>query len=415
MSGNDTLNIKDFHFFDNDEGILLGRRNGNVNRPNRAYVLRTTDGGMTWDTIQTYTDTVLLNLDFPSQTVGYISAVYPSSPVATIEIFKSTDGGLSWIELPNNGIDQTHMVHTMHFYDEEVGIVSRSGYSWITYDGGDSWDSLNNIGSENLIIHDTFILLADGNGYGVSYDTLNTYSIGSIFENGSINSCDLSISNGDTTLIVAALGGPGSEFDYPFTNYGMIGIGEFHTEQYDFYHFPEHRIRIVKFTDGEIYVGCTDLFGNERHILKSEDGGNTWWTQEIINLNEAAWLGIENIQCLDSDTCIAGDGYSLYKTANGGGPLLEQVGHQVFLGTDENVKQPYNLSIYPNPTTNQISISANQIIQEINIVDLNGRLVYSESTNGLNTTIQVGTLSTGVYVVHVKTKEGSIRRKIVKQ
>ena len=78
--------------------------------------------------------------------------------------------------------------------------------------------------------------------------------------------------------------------------------------------------------------------------------------------------------------------------------------------SDEN-----SILIYPNPASNQISINANQTIKKVNIVDLNGRLVYSENTNNLNTVVQLGSLSKGIYVVHVQTSTETFRKKIVKQ
>jgi photosystem II stability/assembly factor-like uncharacterized protein len=414
ISGSDTLNIKDFHFFNADEGIVLGRRIANVNRPNRAYILRTTDGAITWDTIQTYTDTVLVALSFPSEDVGYISAVYPSSPVATIEILKTTDGGQSWVELPNNGINQTHMVHTMHFYDEEVGIVSRSGFSWITHDGGDSWNSI----STNPHGGAPFTSLEDGVFTGVggaillySEDTCQNFDIDTISWGGSANN----VTFHQNHFYISVSGNNGYSLGYPYFNFGIVVKKELNSDNIVIHHFPEFRTYFIFVLDEVIYVGTTDLIGNERHILKSEDGGNTWWSQEIIDLNTDAWLGIKKIHCFDSDTCIAADGYSIYKTTNGGGPLLEQVGHQVYLGTDENVKEQHGLTIYPNPATDHLNIRASQPIQEITIVDLNGRLVYSETMNDLNTTIQVGMLSGGVYMVHVQTEQDTFRRKIVKQ
>jgi len=412
-AGNDTINIMDFHFFDADEGLILGRRVANVNRAPRAYILRTTDGAITWDTIQTFTDTVLVKIDFPSENVGFISAVSPS-PVATIEIFKSTNGGQSWTELPNNGINQTGMVHTMHFYDEEVGIVSRSGYSWITHDGGDSWDLI----STNPHGGAPFTSLEDGVFTGVggalllySEDTCQTYTVDTIFWGGSANN----VTFHQNHFYISVLGNNGNSLGYPHFNYGILVNYNKNSEDIIIVHFPEKYTRQIYSNGGYLLAGCIDLTGQGEQILKSIDNGQTWYTQEIIESNLIYSLGIQLIQCVNDTTCFATDRDRIYKTTNGGGPLIEQVGHQVFLGTDENVKQPSNLSIYPNPTNNQVSISSSQTIQKVSIVDLNGRLVYSANPNGLKTTIQVGSLSRGVYVVHVQTTEAIFRRKIVKQ
>lgn len=80
----------------------------------------------------------------------------------------------------------------------------------------------------------------------------------------------------------------------------------------------------------------------------------------------------------------------------------------------EHNNKEKELIVYPNPTTQELNIIAEETIENIKIMDLNGRLVYAENSNSLTTTIPVEAFSSGVYVVQIKTISETHRRKIIK-
>ena len=79
-------------------------------------------------------------------------------------------------------------------------------------------------------------------------------------------------------------------------------------------------------------------------------------------------------------------------------------------------------SCYPNPTSNEVHLQL--YIDEpgkldIAITDLNGKVVYSTSTAAMprgmnNTTLNIGDLSDGVYMITINTGKGSYSNKIIK-
>lgn len=70
-----------------------------------------------------------------------------------------------------------------------------------------------------------------------------------------------------------------------------------------------------------------------------------------------------------------------------------------------------NVSLYPNPVTNILNIDA-QGIQEVNVMDINGRTVMSmQNTN----TIDMTNLASGVYFVRVITTDGVSTQKITRK
>ena len=84
-----------------------------------------------------------------------------------------------------------------------------------------------------------------------------------------------------------------------------------------------------------------------------------------------------------------------------------------FLGLpNTNSKYP---SIYPNPTTTQLTIQGNGAeIEEVNIYNATGSLVMAVSVNRNLTAINTEALVPGVYIAEVKTQQGSVRKRWVK-
>ena len=85
------------------------------------------------------------------------------------------------------------------------------------------------------------------------------------------------------------------------------------------------------------------------------------------------------------------------------------------LSINEVKTDEYSITIYPNPSVSSINIDSDNTIEEVRIMDLNGRLVYTENPNSAKTTILIDNYSQGVYIVHVQSNNETIRRKIVKQ
>jgi hypothetical protein len=76
-----------------------------------------------------------------------------------------------------------------------------------------------------------------------------------------------------------------------------------------------------------------------------------------------------------------------------------------------------NFTVYPNPANNILNVSnkANDLINNIQIKDLTGKTV-KESNFIAQSTIQmnIADIAAGVYMMTIKTNQGSITKKIVK-
>jgi hypothetical protein len=71
-------------------------------------------------------------------------------------------------------------------------------------------------------------------------------------------------------------------------------------------------------------------------------------------------------------------------------------------------------SIYPNPTSGNITISSERDFHTIEIVDLLGRVIYVQPNNGNNITLNISGYSNGIYFVRIITENGKEMQKFVK-
>ena len=72
------------------------------------------------------------------------------------------------------------------------------------------------------------------------------------------------------------------------------------------------------------------------------------------------------------------------------------------------------LHVYPNPAKNLLNIETNgAIIQHIDVVDVLGNVILSRATD--KNAIDIASLPTGIYTIHVSTNEGMARQQFVKQ
>lgn len=74
------------------------------------------------------------------------------------------------------------------------------------------------------------------------------------------------------------------------------------------------------------------------------------------------------------------------------------------------------ISVYPNPAGNTITVeSSDYTIRTIELLDISGRLLFSEKNCLQRNTINLEGIAPGVYVIRILTEEGMISRKIVKE
>lgn len=140
-SGNPTIpsgqgmgGIMDVHFFDQNNGFVIGMdENPYSTNPSAATyhgkMMKTTDGGNTWTSVLTvpYTATYFWKVVFPTPNIGYASLQNNNAPYPDIKFYKTINGGNSWtLQTINVG---SFFVQGIGFADATKGWISGSSSS----------------------------------------------------------------------------------------------------------------------------------------------------------------------------------------------------------------------------------------------------------------------------------------------
>jgi hypothetical protein len=81
---------------------------------------------------------------------------------------------------------------------------------------------------------------------------------------------------------------------------------------------------------------------------------------------------------------------------------------------DESLEEYANrFEIYPNPAENNLYISTDENVNQINIYNIVGVLVYSEQD--FNNNIDLSNFNSGVYFIKISTDKGEITKRFIKQ
>ncbi len=114
LSSSDTY--LDLQFTDSNTGFLLGRSQTGA----KSFVLKTINGGQSWDTTKTGTISELRAISFINNNIGWIGVQKLNSTIS-----KTTDGGITWTEFPYyDGVPQCDCATSMssiHFINAQTG------------------------------------------------------------------------------------------------------------------------------------------------------------------------------------------------------------------------------------------------------------------------------------------------------
>lgn len=165
-------NLTKVYFTSVNKGFIIGER---------GTLLTTTDGGDSWTSLNSNTSADLTNLDFINSNKGYITTAYG-------DMLATTDGGATWTlmsKLTRFGL------HGIHFASNSVGYaVGDYGTLLKTEDGGTTWNEINplNAGHYDVArVHPGTDIPENGIGLGGAIYILDKAEIQNLNRKDSVN------------------------------------------------------------------------------------------------------------------------------------------------------------------------------------------------------------------------------------
>ena len=395
---------QDVFFLNPDTGFVVG-----INGVD-TYVLRTQDGGASWDSLG-FDNHQFRTIYFPSADTGYISCFYDYS----ISVMRTIDGGDSW-QMVATGLETAMSVpYAISFYDNNTGIINLQNYTAKTTDAGESWTTFTNFpgnGYRDGDIDDSLFVELGSAVIAWTLDLGDTFHFDTLNYQGS----HYYLKVRDHRFISSAIGQWGEQLGFPNGAFGIITIGDVLTQQWDIRYFPYlSRVYGVSWPSENIMYAVHSSIYSEgadvKFFMKSIDGGQTWYRQETV---EPYYYGTQQIFCPNDSVCYAVGGYGgrIYKTTNGGGPLVEEV-DQVPLSVAE-IKDDLNFSLTPNPTTGRFTVtSEKEQIKRIEVFDLQGKAVLTTFPKVFSAEVDLTAFPAGVYLVQVLAGDQILTGKVV--
>ena len=154
-----------------------------------------------------------------------------------------------------------------------------------------------------------------------------------------------------------------------------------------------------------------DIICKKESVVLTASGANTYaWSNPVTGSASGASLPLTlNIDIPYVFTVTGTDANGCTKTAT----VLVDV--QKCTGISETGEQSTFVNIYPNPTNGLVTIETkNGNSGTIEIMDLSGKIIFTETIKNNTTEININALATGVYFVKVKNETSSEVIKLIK-
>lgn len=123
--------LSEIHFFDANEGVGI-RLTPVANGISEAHLVRTIDGGQSWEIIPSVAK--IKKLQFINQREGFA--------LAGEGLFKTFDGGLTWSFVPLDAINLIKDVRQIKFISAQTGYIASFTGLYKTVNGGLEWNRL---------------------------------------------------------------------------------------------------------------------------------------------------------------------------------------------------------------------------------------------------------------------------------
>lgn len=362
--------LRGVDFINADTGIAVGY-NGTV--------LRTTDGGTTWNIIDAGVTSDLYSVNFLNNLTCFITGL-PG-------ILKSSDGGLTWIP-----VESGWTYFDTYFVNNSIGYAcGKMGSIAKTTDGGATWKDSTTVNQDMIALFfnnpDTGFVVTVGWTDAIRKTTDGGSTWTGVHSNTIAEYASVVFTSDDTGYVcstgaidrnILKTTDAGNTWDVVFTT-------------------PSGGLYDLEFPSKETGYAAGG-FQSSSTIFKSTDAGITWesqYTNTTSPLFDCSFV-TENIGYA------VGMNGTIIKTTNGGVGIADYPVSQGF-------------SIYPNPCTDHFQIDFRKEFTDpamLNIYNIAGKNVQQTQITH-NESVDVSNIQAGTYLIEVQTERESAYQMLI--
>ncbi len=399
-------NLSRFDHFNTFTHISLPATNiayaiGNEPMAGQSFLLKTTDNGITWDSLALNPSIDVFNvydLQFRTSQHGFISGYQNQHPY----LITSQDGGLTWNNITPD-VNSVNPLLAVHFVNEELGFAASYNHIYRTDDGGMTW-------SDTFVDFDfTDISFYNQNvGFYSGYNQLTLEASLMRTTDGGL-SWDEVLSDPDPNLFVNQF----STIDIVDANTIYTHL-EFTGKLYrsldggETWNMFETPIEFTGITDFDFTSASKGHIVNyEGQIWSTQDGGINW------TMEYATETGFYGPFVYLYDLAISGSA-GFVVGSNG---LIKRYTEGLVNSVDNT--STHSFEVYPNPMhhADELTIQLPKELNASSITLLNGygQVIYSQGINqsGDRLTLPSLNLPSGLYFIQLNSSEGSIEKRLV--
>ncbi len=368
-----TSGLNNAFFVDENVGYIVGGGDiyGYPNNTN-GIILKTIDGGNTWETIFSQNQ-ISLNHIFIINNKIY---AYGKDSLSQSLLVFSDDNGANWTNsTPNFNTDKMQFSNNIIYFIDNEGsntlLKKIENNNITTIANGIGVFGVN--GNEIIYVNQSFDTIYKSTDYGQNWVQLSGYPSG--FGN---NQSVFSVIKPFNNKIVI-------HYTYPNNIAYSNDNGVNWTEILD-----------DSFTSKTTIINNNTIYSIAQTNISATNNFTNWNTQlEANNQKRAIYFYNDNLGF------VLGDNGLLYKTSNGGG-----------LSVNDTILEK-KIKIFPIPTkgTIKIEIAENISIENIHLIDSDGKLIKSFHSNFNK--LKTCNITKGNYILKIITDKGILTKKVV--
>lgn len=375
----------------------------------RPLVIKSTDGGESWEVIEVEEAAGRSSWNiyaFDEDTAWITTQSYQPTDTGR-GLFRTTDGGVTWTEKLNHSAG----AGWIHFFDDQNAVCYNIGIVKVTTNEGENWETVMNIppngNGSAYSVATSYSIVGDtiwsGTGQGKVFRSVDKGHNWEEFDTGvADNIPSIAFANADTGILV--------------NNDGDLWRSTDGGETWNPWSVPPGIYELTRIEGTRILVATSyeyPGFGGTNQTLYTDDLGETW---VMLDNSVRAYVPVFTLKDGEVDDRLSNwHGWIGAIRLDTTAPTLHRFNMVSAVG--DLLAKSEQVRLFPNPVMDQLTIQAEDLtFESVRIFDAQGQILTVQPVSASTTfSMDVSHLSSGVYILEIRTESGFIIKKVVKR